>query len=274
MPGSLRPEGEPGAFDSIAGSYDGHFSSTLLGRYLRQRVWARLGEHFHTGDTVLELACGTGEDALWMAGKGMRVVATDGSAGMLRVASRKTNGAEHNGQSSAISLVRLTLQQVMAGQSPFKPETFNGVLSDFGGLNTVDKWALLAARLSAVMKRGGKLILVPMGPMCPWEIGWHLTHLDIRRAMRRFRPPAEGWIGDSLIPIWYPSARQLRRDLSPWFTHVSTESLGLWLPPTYLTGPLPRWPLLLRLLDYLERITARITGGWGDHYISVFVKAA
>jgi hypothetical protein len=56
----------------------------------------------------------------------------------------------------------------------------------------------------------------------------------------------------------------------PWFTHQETQSLELWLPPSYLGHFVNRRPGLFRRLNRFEEATARLTGGWGDHYIIVF----
>ncbi|HEY1015278.1 MAG TPA: methyltransferase domain-containing protein, partial [Herpetosiphonaceae bacterium] len=81
------------AFDTVAERYDGDFTSRRLGGWLRAAVWRRLGAAFRPGDRALELGCGTGEDALWLARRGVAVTATDVSPGMLRVAAAKARAA-------------------------------------------------------------------------------------------------------------------------------------------------------------------------------------
>ena len=49
-------------------------------------MWRWLDTAFQPGEQVLELSCGTGEDALHLAEQGVRILATDPSAGMLEVA--------------------------------------------------------------------------------------------------------------------------------------------------------------------------------------------
>ena len=88
-------------------------------------------------------------------------------------------------------------------------------------------------------------------------------------AVRRWRSPASAVIGDRTIPIWYPSAGALWRAFAPWFTAVRCESLGLWLPPSYLGHLVTRWPGAFRRLARLEQATAGWTRGWGDHYVLV-----
>ena len=255
------------AFNAFAATYDADFTHTLLGRWLRQRVWRVLAEVAQPGQCILELTCGTGEDALWLAQRGLSVVATDSSGAMLRVANQK---AKRAGVIGKIATVQVSLQQLIAGAMPFTGPLFDGVLSNFGGLNTINDWRGLARGLSTVVKPGGWLVLVPMGPCCPWEIGWHLLHADATTAARRWRQPATAQIGGQAISVWYPSARRLRRDFQPWFKHRHTESLGLWLPPSYLQHLVQRRPGLFARLNRLEQATARLTAGCGDHYICVF----
>lgn len=273
-----EPRLDPAAFDAFAGDYDAHFTRSHLARLLRPRVWEHLAQQFWPGEHILELACGTGEDALWLARLGIRVTATDGSAEMVRRAQEKTQPPRVLEQdrtpgvaSEMVTFKQLSFQQLMAGY--FEEEekvVFDGAYSNFGGLNTINTWPLLAERLAQVIKPGGKLVLVPMGPFCPWEIAWHLGHGQLKTAFRRFGRSAPAKIGGAVIPIWYPSARRLRSAFSPWFEHCLTESLGLWLPPSYLEHLVKRWPALFGPLNGLEARTARLTRDWGDHYIVIF----
>ena len=274
----------PTAFDAFAGAYDDDFTRSILGQLLRPRVWEKLAQHFTTGQHVLELTCGTGEDAIWLAQRGVRVTATDGSAEMVRVATAKAEaaGLRRRGEVArwrgGVEFKQVSLQEVVEGyfggrRSAVGGRLFDGVFSNFGGLNTIGEWRPLAAALAEIVKPGGIVILVPMGPLCPWEILWYLAHGQPKQAWRRLaQRGTSAKIGDALIPIWYPSAQRLRADFSPWFQHWHTESLELWLPPSYLDHFVNRWPGFFRRLNQFEKATARLTGGWGDHYIIVFQK--
>lgn len=255
----------PAAFDAFTADYDVAFTHSNLGQMLRQRVWRVLAACFQAGQTVLELACGTGEDAVWLAQRGVAVVATDGSAEMVQATAVK---AQQANVASLITPLQLSLQDV--GQFGKLRRSYDGAFSNFGGLNTLDDWRPLAAALAQQIRPGGYLILVPMGPVCPWEISWHFVHGEWGTAVRRLRQPAAARIGADLIPVWYPSARRLRRDFAPWFDCLRVESLGLWLPPSYLAHWVDRRPRLFATLNRLESKTARWSGGWGDHLVMVF----
>lgn len=295
---------DPTAFDAFAADYDDDFTHSRLGQLLRPRVWTKLAKHFAPGQYVLELTCGTGEDAVWLAGRGVRVMATDGSAEMVGVAEAK---AEAKGCSSQVAVAQVSLQEVVGGyfdsgggslarregtqsvpatlqrsalEREAKPGAleqgskirFAGVYSNFGGLNTIGEWQPLAEALAKIVRPGGKVILVPMGPFCPWEIGWYLLHGQPKTAFRRFRSQTTATIGQTTIPIWYPSAKRLRADFAPWFRHLSTESLELWLPPSYLDHFVKRWPNFFTKLNQVEQATAHLTRGWGDHYVIIFER--
>lgn len=254
-------------FDHIANEYDNDFTHSRLGQMLRPRVWQVLGSCFAAGQQVLELTCGTGEDAVWLAKRGVHVTATDGSAVMTQLTAQK---AQQAGVAEQVTAVQLSLQEVSS--SKFQVLSFDGLYSNFGGLNTIGDFPALANTLSQLVRPGGKVVLVPMGPVCPWETGWHLLHGEFNTAIRRWRKTAVAKIGPDVIPIWYPSARQLKKAFAPWFHHLQTLTLGLWLPPSYLDHLVNRWPRLFAYLNQLEQTTAPLTKGWGDHYIIIFER--
>jgi hypothetical protein len=171
-----------------------------------------------------------------------------------------------------VTPLQRSLQEIAANQLP--PTVYDGAFSNFGGLNVLENLRPLAAALSQWVRPGGHLVLAPMGPFCPWEIGWYGLRGQWKTAVRRFRQPAMARIGDNQIPVWYPPARRLRQAFAPWFECVHVESLGLWLPPSYLAHWVERWPRLFAALDQLERATARLSGGWGDHYIMILTRVS
>lgn len=278
----VKNAGDPAAFDQVAAGYDESFTSTKLGIMLRKRVWQHLDEQFRSDHRLLDLACGTGEDALYLAQKGIHVTALDGSSEMVRLATIKANSTQHSGeilirQSSLENVIEQPL--TATGPRTWSSDAalrfdghFDGVISNFGGLNAIDRWHELAGALALLIRTGGKVVLVPMGMVCPWEIGWYLVHGKLKTAFRRFgrRPLAS--LGDSAVPVYYPSSNRLKQAFRPWFTPVRTESLGLLLPPSYLSSSVARWPRLSDLLNAIENKIGNISLGWGDHYILILER--
>jgi cyclopropane fatty-acyl-phospholipid synthase-like methyltransferase len=167
------------AFDSVGTTYDDAFTTTMLGETYRARTQTRLAQ-FRVGMRVLELGCGTGEDAVWLAQRGVHVIATDVSLAMLeqtRIKARRA-GVEHLIETRLLDLNEPSLDT---------NECFDGAFSNFGALNCVRDLARVARWLAARVKPNGLVILVVMGPLCPWEIAAHAMHRDLQGAMRRLR---------------------------------------------------------------------------------------
>src|SRR5260370_41664021 len=73
-------------FDSMAARYDVLWTSTAVGRAQRDLVWRDMDALFQTGERILDIGCGTGEDAAHFAQRGVTVYATDASPAMVQVA--------------------------------------------------------------------------------------------------------------------------------------------------------------------------------------------
>ena len=73
-------------FDEIAPRYDEVWTRSPIGRLQRDAVWRRLDDLFHPGEKLLDLGCGTGEDALHFMSRGMQVSGIDASPEMVRIA--------------------------------------------------------------------------------------------------------------------------------------------------------------------------------------------
>lgn len=257
-------------FDAVAPGYDRAFTETPLGRWYRSLVWERLERAFRPGDHVLELGCGTGEDAIWLAGRGVRVTATDASSEMLTIARRK---AVDRGVDGDVRFSRLDLNAVdeEADQLPSTMnDAYDGAYSCFGPLNCVEDRRALAGALARAIRPGGRLVLVVMGPLCPWEVLWHAAHLEPGAAIRRLRSGAPARVGDGgTLPVWYPSIGRLEAEFAPHFDVLDRIGLGLLTPPTAMDGLVQRAPRLFNRLAVLDRRAVRLKPWlWlNDHYL-------
>lgn len=65
------------AFDRHAEVYDERFSRVALAQEIRADVWRIADAVFSPGARLLDLGCGTGEDAIHFAQNGCRVTAID-----------------------------------------------------------------------------------------------------------------------------------------------------------------------------------------------------
>jgi len=245
-------------FDTVAEAYDSRFTRTRIGTAMRAAVWARCAARFRPGSRILEMNCGTGEDARWLATQGMQVLATDASAGMIEVARRKLAASP---ESAAVQFQRLAWEEL--GTLDARP--FDGMLSNFGGLNCVPDLQGAAASLAARLRPGATAMLCIMGPHVPWEWLWFLAHGRPGAAFRRLRGNRQ-WSG---ISIHYPSITATVTAFAAHFRLLRAGAIGTLLPPPYTEGALGRYP---RLLGALERLERRWDDRWplpqlADHYL-------
>lgn len=223
-------------------------------------VWTHFERSFHVGDHVLELGCGTGEDALALARRGITVTAIDASESMVERARAK---ARRFGLEEHIELEAISMELAPA---MYRGRLFDGIFSNFGAINCVSDYATLAAGLARLLRPGAPLIWVVMGRHVPWEWAWQLAHGQWRKSWRRLEPSGTDWRG---IHIEYPTPGELAESLQPHFTVEQTHPLGWALPPSYAAGWLNRHPRTLKAVTRIERglhgsgLLARLA----DHYI-------
>jgi SAM-dependent methyltransferase len=246
-------------FDGMAADYDRSFTTSVIGERLRAAVWRRLDETFRPGERVLELNCGTGEDAVHLAQRGVHVLATDNSERMLEIARAKVARV---GRAGLVGVAPLAIEDLpMPGLG-----TFDGVLSNFGGLNCVDDLSGVARGLAAMLRPGARALLCIMGPVVPWEWGWFLAHGEPRKALRRLKRGGTPWRG---LTVRYHSIGSVGQAFAPHFRQRRVSALGALLPPTYAEAWAARHPRLLDALDRWERRAETIPPlPWmADHFL-------
>jgi len=262
-----RPESAP--FDVAAASYDAEFSDRVVPRAMRELVWERLATVFSAGQKILELGCGTGEDAVWLAGRGLRVHATDQSAAMLAVASAK---AEQAGVADRVSFARLDLAGIADAPVP-AGAPFDGALADFGVLNCLADRRPLARRLAGWLRSGAPVVVVVMGRWCLLEMLGYALRLRPGKAMRRLRDGrAVGVGGGRAVPTSYIGWRRLRRDFADDYVLRERRAIGLALPPPDFGALVEGQPRRLARLMRWERRLAPFLPGFGDHVLVVLER--
>lgn len=258
------------AFDRIAQTYDGRFTDSLIGRAQRAAVWKVLTRTFRTSQNILELNCGTGEDAVFLAGKGITVFALDASRQMIARAQQRL---QHNSPQLPIVFCELPTERI----GDLRPERqFDGAFSNFSGLNCIADLGVVASSLADLVKQDGCLVLCFSTRFCLIEILYHLAIGEWRKALRRCKGYSEVTIDDVRFTVYYPTIRQIRRHFKPHFRLRSCTGIGVTVPPSYLEGWVRRHPSFFRVLSRLDGRLARlpILRSTGDHALLSFVKAS
>ncbi len=257
------------AFDAIAPDYDavyGPAGNTVMA-WLRRESLALLQETFPPGSRLLEIGCGTGDEALCLARAGYTILATDVSPAM---------AAQTRAKACAAGLAdRVTALALPAGRlNALRPaDPFDGAYASFGVLNCEPNLPLLNAALARLLQPGAAFVCSVMARWSPFEIAWFLLHARSRAAFRRLR---QGWQSASVagaegaqanVAVRYLSVGEMARAFAPAFIIERTFSLPLLLPPPYLDNLFRRYRGLFGRLEPWER---RLRERWpwrtmGDH---------
>jgi SAM-dependent methyltransferase len=231
-----------------AETYDLDFANTLIGRAQRESIWKEIGKVFTVGERILELNCGTGIDAVFLANRGIRVLACDIAPRMIELARRRANSTQTSGLIDFRSLATENIE-VLENEG-----LFDGAFSNFSGLNCVDDLSTVAQKLARLLRPGAQLVLCMIGRFVPWEIAWYIAHGNPRRALLRFKKVTVGRIGeDAVVSVRYPSVRKLAGIFAPGFRLEKRQGIGIALPPSYLEHLAQKFPLVVNRLASLDR---------------------
>jgi ubiquinone/menaquinone biosynthesis C-methylase UbiE len=259
-------------FDTLAQTYDADFTRSAIGRMQRRRVWSYVVPLLNESGRalkILEINCGTGEDAIKMAMRGHKVIATDASAAMIQKANEKISGSTNP---AAVEFVVSPFDQLA---NVFANEQFDLVFSNFGGLNCIDKNALkqLSKDLSVLIKPGGYFFSVIMGRCCVREIWRYGIRGKFKTAFRRFKTTINFTVNDKTIPVYYYSPGEVKKIFEPLFSAKEKHPVGLFIPPSYLEKKFAGRSERLNRLEKMEkRFGYSFLSSFSDHYCIIFKK--
>ncbi len=261
------------AFDAVAPVYDRSFAApynALMG-WLRQENLALLKATFPPNSRLLEIGCGTGEEAVALARRGALVVATDISPAMVR---RTRQRAHRAGVAHRVQTLVLPAGQVAALRPPVP---FDGVYSSFGALNCEPDLATWARGVASLVQSDGLLVCSVINRWCLWEVMWFALRGRWQVARRRW---TREWQVAQLpasngrrvpLPFRYLTAGDMVTLLSPYFVIEQVMALPVCLPPPALDPLYRRYP---RLFGLLRRVEHYMRDRWpwrylGDHVVIV-----
>jgi SAM-dependent methyltransferase len=251
------------AFDRIAKEYDALWTKSAVGQFQRAQVWRRIDPLVKAGDKILDLGCGTGEDALHMIARGAQVHAIDASAEMVRHAQSRGVDAQHLAIES-LSSFGLRRHAASSGEPQF-----GGALSNFGVLNCVRDLKSVALTLGRLIRPGGFLAICLMGGFCFWESCYFLARGDLTKASRRWR--RNGASSSMGIRVTYPSLKRVRYTFGRDFKLTDWYGIGFSVPPSYVRSLSPG------MLAYLAKLDRHVDG-WpllralADHRLFLFER--
>ena len=259
------------AFDQVANNYDVYFTQSQIGLAQREIVNKYLIKNLPENKTlnILELNCGTGEDAISFAKKGHTVLATDISINMLNIAKQKVQLEKLNNN---IKFKQVDIVQIENENFGHK---FDLIFSNFGGLNCVDRSEMEKFSLSIRkhLNNSGRLIFIIMSDSCSWEKLYFLIKMKFKESRRRkIKSGIQVNLNGSSVKTYYYSPKEVEKIFSHSFNILSQKPIGFFIPPSYLEKFFRHKSKTFNFLKNLESIFSNFSflSSYSDHFLVDF----
>lgn len=262
------------AFDRVASGYDAHYGpqNNQLMSWMRQESLALLMGTFPAKSRLLEIGCGTGDEAVHLAQAGHKVLATDISPMMAMQTAYKARTAGLQNRIECLVIPGGHLEALKPAAA------YDGAYASFGSLNCEPGLDHLVSALAGLLRPGAAFVSSVMARWCPVEMVWHLSRGRLRQATHRLR---SGWLPASLqgpddsavsLVVKYYSLGELEHAFSEAFEVESVRALPLLLPPPHFDSVYRKYRTVFEILVPWE-LHLRDRWPWhgfGDHFMIVF----
>ena len=264
QPLNINEQNTAQAFNAQSGLFDELYSATKIIQYKRNRVRQHVLEFLKPGSYMLELNAGTGEDAVFFAGKGFHVHATDISEGMQKKLNEKITS---QGLSGFVTneLCSFTSLNNLKNKGPY-----DHIFSNFAGLNCTAELDRVLLSFNQLLKPGGMVTLVILPKFCLWET-LLIFKGKFRTATRRFfsSKGRKAHVEGTYFKCWYYSPRFITDTLKDNFELVGLEGLCSIVPPSYIEHFAEKYP---KSFSFLTRNEHQYKSKWpwkyvGDYFI-------
>ena len=257
------------AFGKQALSFDELYSGNTIIQYKRERVRSHIYDFLPPDANILELNSGTGEDALWFAGQGHTVHATDISDGMQKVLKNKIRMEEGKNRriegKITTELCSFTKLEELQNKGPY-----DAIFSNFAGLNCTGELDKVLASFKSLLKPGGTVTLVILPKFCLWE-SLLVFKGKFKTATRRFfaKNGRDSRVEGEHFKCWYYNPSYIIKNLRDDFELLKLEGLCTFVPPSYIEGFAEKYP---RLYKRLKKTEDKMRFSWpyrsiGDYYV-------
>lgn len=261
-----NPDKMTNHFDKHAKTYDTVFTNSTIGKAQRNRVYHFLNKLLFSEKkiSILELNCGTGEDAAYFHSLGHKVLATDISEEMISIASKKYPHISFK----KVDITKITMETFT--------EKFDLIFSNFGGLNCLSPKELerFMHISSSLLNPKGKMALAIMPKSCLWEQFYFLLKGQTKKAFRRNTDKSVLANVDGVqVPTWYYNPKQISTFTDNYYTKMLVKPIGISIPPSYLEPFFAGKKGLLKILFWKEKkLSNSFWAKYADHFLIVLQK--
>lgn len=255
------------AFDSIAEEYHSSFSLNGSAKLARTRVHQSFTQYLSPAQgVVLDVGCGTGIDAQFIAGLGCDVYGIDKSVGMIGEAVKQLNLSNKTiGGKVELEAVVANTKNLNLLLSSIRAKH---VILSFGVINFIEDLQSLFQVIALHLDRGGICIATALSKSSWWE------YLRKGGSVRIGTQPKSMSIGGVETSSWFWDDDDIVSASQNFFDVVDVYGIGFVYPPPYLDKYVCRFPRLQRLLWKLDRQYERskLAAKYADHVVVVLER--
>jgi ubiquinone/menaquinone biosynthesis C-methylase UbiE len=259
-------------FDILAKTYDQNFVQSRTGQLQREKVWHYFTPFLNGRNRplrILEINCGTGEDAIRLAQMGHQVIGTDASSSMIEISEQKAERLKMDN----VQFMQCSFNEI---SSYFSKQKFDLVFSNFAGINCANHHEIvqLGKDFYSLLRPDGNLFLVALSRFCLWELFYYTAKIKPGIAFRRLKKNNSFIVGGHSMPVYYYSPAGLKKLFSPYFEQDQAYPVGLFLPPTYLETSFLKYPSWLDKLNRWEYGPGKhsLFSSLADHFCIILKK--
>jgi len=251
-------------FSSASDVYDKKILSNFINVNIREIELTNLIEFSKDKSRVLEIGCGTGQEASrFILSTGKDVTCIDAAAGMVEFSTEKMKSL---GISNKFNALKLQAYRIGELNMPF-----DLVYSLNGALNTEPKLDTFVHSLERLVPRGGIIVISLRNRYCLGELLLYSImgrNSPVKSRMSRTTPVQV--VGNTVESFYY-SPNEIYRFFSN-FQLIRKVGLGIIAPP-YLAEKF-KFDFMRRIICGLEKFLSRVPlfSSLGDEVLYVFKK--
>jgi ubiquinone/menaquinone biosynthesis C-methylase UbiE len=238
------------AFSRQSAVFDALNKENKISEYLRDQFRREVLSQLKPASDILELNCGTGLDAVFFAQQGHKILANDNAKGMLEQLEKKIR---ENSLEKSIETLHCSFHEI----HKIKNRTFDHIISNFGGLNCSENLDEVLRQLSPLLKPGGKVTLMIMPNVCPWELALVFKG-KFKTAFRRLKKRAVAKVEGVEFYCYYYTPGYVKRALGKDFETISLKGVCVAVPPEFMQNFAERRPLVFERLKKFDKAISGI----------------
>ena len=244
------------AFDSASEEYDFTISHNYINSWIRKRSIAELLSMVKPGDTLIEIGCGTGAEAVEVSNHVSRIIATDISEKMIELLKRKVQAKN---LLDKIFPLRTGAADIRKAGDVVNGAKLEGAYSFNGALNCEPHLDEFVEGLSALLVPGGYFVCSVRNSFCLGEALSHAVVLQFDRMTPRKKQPVMVSVGGMDIPAFYYPPAAFAQFFAQRFILRRIIGLPAFLPPAYLSDYYVKFKNVASMLEKFEVVL-------GDHF--------